>query len=114
MGRSEMLLSDCIEYGAVKHPEKAAIIYEDATTTYAELRSRIRRVANAFGLLCEPGDRVAILSENSREYVECLYGVPEAGLALCLLNYRLTSVEISNIINDAEPTVVITEPQHWA
>jgi len=112
-GRGRMLLSDCVEFGAVKHPDKAAIIYEDVATSYATLAARIRRVANTFSDLAAPGDRIAILCENRREYVECLYGIPRAGLSLCLLNYRLTPLELAKIINDAEPTVVITEPTYW-
>jgi acyl-CoA synthetase (AMP-forming)/AMP-acid ligase II len=108
-----MLLSDCVEFGAVKHPEKAAVIYEGVETSYAALASRIRQVANAFAGLAALGDRVAILSENRYEYVECLYGIPRAGLSLCLLNYRLTPVELAKILNDAQPSVVITERAYW-
>jgi len=107
-----MLLSDCVEYGTVKHPQRMAVVFEGEETTYATLNSRIHRVANAVLMLAAPGDRIAILSENRREYVECLYGVPRSGAGLCLLNYRLSDFELRRIINDAQPSVVIVEAKH--
>jgi acyl-CoA synthetase (AMP-forming)/AMP-acid ligase II len=104
-----MLLNDCVEYGAIKYPDRPALIFEDETTTFAALASRVRRVANAFSNITAEGDRVAVLSQNRREYVECLYGLPRAGLGLCLLNYRLSPAEIIRIINDAEVSVLIVE-----
>ena len=107
-----MLLSDCIEFNAIKFPDRPALIFEDVISSYSTLRSRVRRVANAIATLAAPGDRVALLSENRREYIECLYGVPRAGTGLCLLNYRLSDFELQRIIIDAEPSVVIVESEH--
>jgi acyl-CoA synthetase (AMP-forming)/AMP-acid ligase II len=107
-----MLISDCVEFGAVKHPDDPALIFDGVTTTFAGLRSRVRRLANALAALATPGDRIAILSENRPEYVEAIYGVPRAGMSLCFLNYRLNPREIVRIVNDAEPTVLLTEPAY--
>jgi len=106
-----MIVSDCVAYGAVKYPDRPAIHFQGKEATYRELNHRVRQVANAFGALAEPGDRIAILSQNRPEYVECLYGVPLAGMALCLLNYRLNPRELARIIVDAEPTVLVVERQ---
>jgi acyl-CoA synthetase (AMP-forming)/AMP-acid ligase II len=107
-----MLLSDTVSYNALKHPRKVAMIFQDQTTTYAELDLRIHRLANAMATIAKQGDRVAILSENRPEFVECYYGVPRAGMGLCFLNYRFSPREIIRIINDAEPSVLITEPDY--
>ncbi|GAC1589446.1 MAG: long-chain fatty acid--CoA ligase [Acidimicrobiales bacterium] len=107
-----MLLSDTVAYNAIRHPDVPALIFSDCTYTYDQLASRVRRLANAILTIAEPGDRVAILSENRPEYVECYYGIPRAGMGLCFLNYRLNPREIARIINDAEPTVLVTEPDY--
>src|SRR3954447_13992804 len=107
-----MLLSDCVNYTARKQPDVPALIFQDRSYTYEELTGRIRRVANAFRGIAAAGDRVAILSENRPEYVECYYGVPRAGMGLCFLNYRLNPREIVRIVNDSEASVLITEPEY--
>jgi acyl-CoA synthetase (AMP-forming)/AMP-acid ligase II len=107
-----VLISDCIEFAAAKHPDDPALIFDGITTTFAALRSRCRRLANSLSAVARPGDRIAILSENRPEYVEAIYGVPRAAMSLCLLNYRLNPREIVRIVNDAEPSVLLTEPAY--
>ena len=104
-----MLLSDTVTYHARSRPDDIALIFQGVEITYAELVERLHRLANAMLELAAPGDRVAILSENRPEYIDCYYGVPRAGMGLCFINFRLAPREIVRIINDAEPTVLITE-----
>jgi acyl-CoA synthetase (AMP-forming)/AMP-acid ligase II len=72
----------------------------------------VHQVANAFGAVATPGERVAILADNCLEYLECLYGLPEAGLAATLVNQRLTATEIESILADAEPAVLVVGANH--
>ena len=97
-----MLLGDIVRLNGRKTPSRVAIVSEDRTVTFGELRDRMFRVANAMLGLASPGDRVAILAENLPEYVECYYGVPSAGMALNFLNYRLHPKEWAWILNNAE------------
>ncbi len=53
------------------------------------------------------GDRVAILSTNCTEYFDCYYGVPMAGMALTILNFRLHSDQIAALIEHSGATVLI-------
>lgn len=107
-----MLVSDIIEYSAHHVPEEAALWFEDDRISYSELRDRCYRLSNAMLDIAAPGDRVAILSENCPEYVECYYGVPGAGMVLTLLNYRLSGRELTYIINNSEPSVLIVEAKY--
>lgn len=102
-----MLVSDVIEYGARKHPARIALRYEDDVITYGELRDRSRRLANALAGVAHPGDRVAIVSPNCAEYFDCYYGVPMAGMALTILNFRLHDEQLVSLMQDAEPTVLV-------
>jgi len=104
-----MLLSDTVTYRARSRPDDVALVFEETVVTYADLRDRLHRLANALADLAAPGDRVAILSENRPEYIDCYYGVPRAGMGLCFINFRLAPREIVRIINDAEPSVLVTE-----
>ncbi|MFC8042603.1 long-chain-fatty-acid--CoA ligase [Nocardia sp. NPDC057353] len=102
-----MILSDIVEYGARKHPERIALRFEDEAVTYAELRDRCRRLANALLGVAAPGDRVAILAGNCLEYFDCYYGVPMAGMALTVLNVRLHPDQVAQLVEHAEASVLV-------
>ena len=104
-----MLLSDVVAMNARKHPNRTALVFEGREMTFGELHGRVCRVANAMSELASPGDRVALIAENSAEYVECYYGVPAAGMVLSPLNYRLHAQEWAWILRDAEATVLIVQ-----
>jgi acyl-CoA synthetase (AMP-forming)/AMP-acid ligase II len=107
-----MLLSDVPAIAAHHAPDVTAIRFEDRAITYRELRDRCWRLSNALIAISQPGERVAILAENCPEYVEAYYGVPGAGLALTLLNYRLSARELAYIIGNSAPRVLIVEPKY--
>lgn len=107
-----MLLSDIVHFAAGRRPGRAALHFDDRTVTFAELSARVHQVANAFGAAAGPGDRVAILADNCPEYLECLYGLPEAGLAATLVNQRLTAAEIGGILTNAEPSILVVGANH--
>jgi acyl-CoA synthetase (AMP-forming)/AMP-acid ligase II len=107
-----MLISDILSYSAQRSPDKVALRYRESSLTYSQLYERVLRLASALQQVGAPGDRVAILAENCPEYLECCYGVPAAGMVLTFLNYRLAPREMAYILNDAEATVIITEPSY--
>ncbi|HPU16408.1 MAG TPA: AMP-binding protein, partial [Polymorphobacter sp.] len=104
-----MLVSDIPIHAAHHNPHGIAVQFHDRSMTYAALRDDCWRLANALLEFAEAGDRVAILAENCPEYALCYYGVPAAGMALTLLNYRLAPGELAYIIGDAAPTVLVVE-----
>jgi acyl-CoA synthetase (AMP-forming)/AMP-acid ligase II len=107
-----MLLSDVPTLAAHHTPDATALHFQDRTITYAQLRDRCHQLSNALLTVAASGDRVAILAENCPEYVECYYGAPGAGMALTLLNYRLSARELAYIIGDSAPTVLVVEPKY--
>ncbi|WP_051300732.1 AMP-binding protein [Actinomadura rifamycini] len=107
-----MLISDIVEYAARKRPDRLALRFEDETLTFAGLRDRVRRAANALRAVAEPGDRVAVLSGNRPEYVELYYAVPAAGMALTFLNHRLHPAEIASLVAHAEASVLVVSGEY--
>ena len=90
-----MLLSDIVHFAARRRPGRAALHFGDRTVTFGELSARVDRLAGAVGAVTAPGDRVAILADNCPEYLELLYGIPQAGCAATLVNQRLTADEFA-------------------
>ncbi|WP_063006820.1 long-chain-fatty-acid--CoA ligase [Nocardia kruczakiae] len=102
-----MLIGDIVEYGARKHPDRIAVRFEQEVIDYRQLRDGCRRLANALLGVAEPGDRVAILSANCPQYLECYYGVPMAGMALTILNFRLHEDQLAGLIEHSGARVLI-------
>lgn len=102
-----MLLTDLVYFNFLKRPDKTAVVCGDVSLTFREFYGRMHRLANALLKLCERGDRVAVLQENSHQYFEAYFGIPAAGMVLNHINYRLSPREMAQIINHAEATALI-------
>ncbi len=103
-------LADPLSYAARHYSEDPAIICGDVRLTYGQFTGRCKRLGGAlqkFGL--EPGDRVAILSANSHQYIEIYMTVPSAGFAVVPLNTRHTQAEIAYVLEDSGAKVLLTD-----
>ena len=95
----------------------SAIAIADATgeLTYGELATRVLRLA---GLLhargVERGDRLAILSENRREYLELFLGAAAVGATVACLSTRITLPELTHCVALAGPTFAFASPKFRA
>jgi len=92
-------------------PDKPALVMTGSgyTQTFAELDAAANRLSHLFynaGL--RPGDHVALCMENHDRYLEVLWGCQYAGLVYTAASSRLTSKELSYIINDCAAKVFIT------
>jgi acyl-CoA synthetase (AMP-forming)/AMP-acid ligase II len=92
-------------------PDKPAIVMGGSgfTQTFAELdaaANRLSRVLRAAGV--QPGDHVALCMENHDRYFEVLWGCHYAGAVYTACSSRLTSGELSYILNDCNAKVFIT------
>ncbi len=81
--------------------------------TYAQLNERANRAANFLRekFNVQKGDRVSILAHNSIAYVDLLFGLGKIGAIFAPLNWRLTSRELTYIINDCQPKLLIIGPE---
>ena len=79
---------------AISDPTRMAVIDvvegSERTCTYGQLETRLNKVA-AFlsGLGMQPGERVAVIIGNRREFIETVYGAMRAGLVPVLVNTKL-------------------------
>ncbi len=78
--------------------------------TYADFVRRAKKLAVALGELgLQKSDRVATLAWNSHQHLEAYFGVPCSGMVLHTINPRLSSDDITYIINHAEDRVLLVE-----
>ncbi len=91
-------------------PDKIAAVCGETRLTYAETWSRCRRLAGGLqGLGLQFGDRVAIWSANSHQYLEVYMAVPAAGMVVVPLNTRHAEPELRYALEDSGTRVLITD-----
>jgi acyl-CoA synthetase (AMP-forming)/AMP-acid ligase II len=108
----DLTLGHLIEHNARCHPRRQALIFNGRGITHSEMSARARRIGSALQRDLPPQSRVAILSQNSIEYLETMAGVHLAGLILVTLNWRLAVPELVRILRDCEPAILIFESQY--
>ncbi|NPC58182.1 long-chain-fatty-acid--CoA ligase [Caenimonas soli] len=81
-------LVEYLETAAKHYPDKPAIVYAGATTTYSRLMARVDALA-AFlqrQLNVRPGDRVLIASQNCPQFVMAYYAILRAQAVVVTIN----------------------------
>lgn len=103
------LLLDATE----KWPDSIAIVDGERRIRYAELWPRILSVAGFIRKLgvC-PGDRVALLLENSIEYVVAYYAVQLGGGVCVALNTASKARDIANWIGHSDTKLLFADSRH--
>jgi fatty-acyl-CoA synthase len=79
------------------------------------LDRRVRRLANrlhASGI--RRGDRIALLSENRAEFLECMLAAAVLGAILACQNWRLSTPELKHCVTLVTPKLAIVSPRFAA
>lgn len=109
------VLGDVITRNARLYPDKTAFVFENRRVTFAQFAARVRRLANALGAAgLKRQGRVAILAQNCLEYFEIEGAAELAGFIAITLNWRLSALELAEIVADCTPAVLIFEAQFTA
>ena len=99
---------DWIRKWANYFPEKTAIVDLDTQTEYSyKALHRYSYSIVKYLKDYKEGDRIAVLAEQSAFMVALAVACQRLGLILVPLNYRLSNAEISNLLKDCEPSLVI-------
>src|SRR5699024_7365891 len=98
-----------------RHPTKLALEFDGRNWTFSELEESVHRVAKRLvdaGL--HQGSRVVSFAGNSDAYVMLFFACAQAGLVHVPLNYSLKGDELGYILNDAEASLVVADPEMLA
>jgi acyl-CoA synthetase (AMP-forming)/AMP-acid ligase II len=91
--------------------DRLAVVDGDRRRTYEEVAEEASRVAAYLRMQgARPGDRCAILGENSLEYLVSYFAAAACDVVLVPLNVRLSPAELAFICKDSEPRVLIADP----
>ncbi|MCG7529368.1 long-chain fatty acid--CoA ligase [Streptomyces sp. OfavH-34-F] len=95
-------------------PDHPALAYFDGRLSYRETDALSDSVAGhlaARGLA--PGDRVAIMLQNSPQFVLALLGAWKAGAVVVPLNPMYKSAEVGHVLRDAGVTALVCADRTW-
>lgn len=104
---------DILRNNAHKFPGETAFIYEGRTTSFRTYFERASRLASALykrGLRKQ--DRISILSQNTIEFMEAYSACELSGFIAATVNFRLAPPEMTYILTDASPRILLFEAQY--
>ncbi len=109
------LIGELVSSVAAQTPDRWAVASPDgAAITFAEFDRRIRSVAQWVSARTRPGDRVAVVADNSTDYAVLYYAVPASRRVLALINQRLHAREQAAVLNRTQADVVIGDAPYLA
>ena len=105
-----MNLADLFRINFSARANKAAIRFGDRAVTFGDLDAQSNRVARALARLgLQRGDRVAFYLNNSLELVYAYLANLKSGFITVPMNTQYRDTEITHIVADAEPRVILTD-----
>lgn len=98
---------DIVRYWASRTPHKTALTRGTSERSYRELDERSNQIANAIVAAgARPGSSIGFLGKNAIEFFEVWFGATKAAGAIAPLNWRCTAAELTQLVDDAQPSVV--------
>ena len=108
-----MLVSDLLFGTGEDHADQPAAWFEGHWRTYGELRASARSFADLLSDAgVRPGERVAILLDNSFDYIVAHFGALASGAVEVSLNTDLKSDELRSLLLDCEAVALVAKQKH--
>lgn len=104
-----------VEKWAALRPDAEALVFNEQRVTYAQFRDQMNWIAEALleaGV--ERGDRVALLSMARPEFLTTFMAANKVGAIWLGLSPKFTRDELSYLIGDSQPKVLIALRQYGA
>lgn len=111
-GVKELVYHRSLIPASSRYSDKTAVIDGAYRATYGQHLDRVLRLANGMTreLNLAKGDRFAVLSLNSHEYIELYHAGFLGGTMINPLNLRLAPLEMEYILKDSGTEVVFVDP----
>jgi acyl-CoA synthetase (AMP-forming)/AMP-acid ligase II len=100
---------------AAQRPQALALHFAGLDFTWSDFARRLRQSAGALAAMgVGRGTRVAYLGFNSHQLVELMLAPSALGAMAVSLNHRLAEAELIDIVQDAQPQVLVVDLAHVA
>ena len=88
-------------------PDRKALIFDNNSVTYSELKSEIYCLANSLrDLGINNGDRVFYFHTNTDKWIHITFACSLIGAVMVPINYRSKKEELNFMINDSKPKLL--------
>jgi acyl-CoA synthetase (AMP-forming)/AMP-acid ligase II len=98
--------------GAVRHPDRPAVIDERGALSYAELALRTTRLANGLRNRVPRGTRIGVLCRNHHGPVETIVAAAKLGIDVVLLNTGLSTQQLADVIVDQRIGLLVLDAEY--
>src|SRR5437868_5407790 len=97
---------------ALRYGDRSAILDQSGAWSFRQFHDRIKRFGNAMaGIGLAPGDRIALLIPDCRDYLVADYGTMAGGFVRVPIDPRLTRREIITCLQHAQASALIVHGQ---
>lgn len=110
------LVTDGLAYWARNRPDFPAMVFDGTdTVTYGALANWTDGAAHALAMRgLKAGDRVGVIGANSLEWCVAAIGALKLGAIVVPYNNRFVASELSYLVENSEPVLVLADQQHRA
>lgn len=109
---SEMVVAKLLAGRAATTPDAPFLRFGEAVVTYGELDRRARRYASALERIgVGRGDLIAIMMNNSIDYVALYFGLVYRGAAVVLVNTAFRGYMLEYVLNDAGCRLMVVDAE---
>lgn len=107
-----MTLGEVLEETKERYPKKIALLYKGEETSFKELNSIVNKFAHLLQRIgVKRGDRVAVILNNSLEFVLSHYAIFKLGAIAVPLNPSFKEEELKYLLKDSKAqTVILKSP----
>ena len=108
-----LLVSDFLNRAVKLYGPSEAIVDGDQRFTYVQFNERVNQLAHGLTALgLSKGDRVAIISPNSHQFLETVYACAAIGAVIVPVNYRLIAADFEYIGQHAGAKLLIVDSDY--
>jgi long-chain acyl-CoA synthetase len=105
-----MQVQHFLENSIQKYPDKKAVWYKDEWMSYAEVGMYVRKVSNFLKEIgVKRGSRIALLFENSFDYIICYYAILKVGGISVALNTETSIDSLIYLLNDCGAVALLSQ-----
>ena len=111
----DLTVGDLLMKQARIQADAPAVEDNETALTYRVLEERATELAGAFlSTGIRRGDRIAVLSENRREYLEIEMACAKAGVIAACLNWRMSDQHLGHCVRLVDPRLLFVSTRYAA
>lgn len=103
-----------LEHSAKRFPGKRAALFEGEAVTFSELNRQADCIKDFLAERYGKGDRIAILLDNSIDFLRMYFGVLKAGCVAVIFGPGVSDSNLRFQVQDCTPRLLVTEKKYVA